>query len=201
MVSEQEILKAACGVDEEQESNSIVKVEAKILHFEEDGSEEPVSDVTLDGPCVNLHRGYRYTMIDLQFDEDNDPDFIRLSDMLRDFTVPEQSMDAGNDRIPAIVLTVMPKVYDGEYFICGMYGAWCLMPSEEGGSSDTVRFIFENELVHTYRINTDLLEQEEDGQNPDYFEEREDGYPEDYPGDMEYLTDFERTEDTEYEEE
>ena len=161
MVSERDIFKAACGINEEQESNSIIRVEAKILHLAGGGSEETVSDLTMDNPCVSIHRSYRYTLIDLEFDDNSDPDLIRLSDMLRGFTVPEESMDVENDRIPAIILTVMPKAFDGEYFICGMHGVWCLMPSENGRPVDTVRFIFDNELVHTYQINADALDQDE----------------------------------------
>lgn len=167
MVSEMEIFKAACGLNDDGEGRSIVRAEAKILHLKDGGSEEPVSDMTMDGLCVNIHRSYRYTMIDLQFDDNYDPDFVRLSTMLKDFTGPEQSMDVGNDRVPALVLTVMPKAYDGEYFICGMHGTWCLMPSAPNRLADTVRFIFDNELVHTYQINEDTLEKAmEDDEEP-----------------------------------
>lgn len=158
MVSEKEIFKAACGMNEEQESNSIIRVETKLLHLADGGSEEALSDLTLDGPCVNIHRSLRFTMIDLEFDNNDDPDYLHLASMLKDFTGYEQSMDVENDRIPALVLTIMPKELDGEYFICGMHGAWCLMPSTPEGPADTVRFIFDNELVHTYRINADVPE-------------------------------------------
>ena len=187
MTNEQEIFKVACGMDEEQESNSIIRVEAKILHLADGGSEETVSELTLDGPCVNIHRSFRYTMIDLQFEDARDPDFIRLSDMLKDFTTTEQSMDVENDRIPALVLTIMPTALDGEYYICGMHGTWCLMPSEAGLFADIVRFIFDNELVHAYQINTDELSDDEE----DYAGEE---------GSTEDFMDSERGEDTEDEE-
>ena len=179
MVKEKEIIRAACGINEEQESNSIIRVEIKILHLLEGGSKEPLSDLTLDGPVVNIHRSFRYTMIDLQFDSENDQDFILLSEMLRDFTGTEQSMDVEKDRIPALVVTVMPKAYDGEYFICGMHGIWCLMPSGTGQFMDTLRFIFDNELVHVFQINTDALELD-DGSNNEEITDSEETEEEDH---------------------
>ena len=182
MIKEKEIIRAACGVNEEQESNSIIRVETKILHLSEGGSEEPLSDLTLDTPIVNIHRSFRYTMIDLQFDSENDQDFILLSEMLRDFTGTEQSMDVEKDRIPVLVVTVMPKAYDGEYFICGMHGIWCLMPSGTGKFMDTVRFIFDNELVYVFQINPDALESDdEEGEydETEYDETENDGTEDD----------------------
>jgi len=175
MVKENEVIRASCGMNEERESNSIIRVETKILHLVDGGSEEPLSNLTLDAPIVNIHRSFRYTMIDLQFDSESDPDLIRLSKMLRNLSVSEQSMDVEKDHIPTLVVTVMPKAFDGEYFICGMHGIWCLMPSETGRSADTVRFIFDNELVHVFRINSDALESDdEEGENDETEDDGED---------------------------
>ena len=157
MREEMEIIRAACGLDENGETKSVVRVEAKILSLSGEGSEEPVSDMTLDNPCVNIHKSFRYTMVDLEFSDSADEEYAKLTNMLKDFTVPERSMDLEEDLIPALVLTILPKEFEGEYFICGMHGTWCLMPSAPDRPVDTVRFLFENELIHTFKLDDDAI--------------------------------------------
>ena len=159
-MTEKEVFIAACGVDDDQNNKSIVKIESKIFHTK-NSTEEDVSERTIDGPVVNIFRSMRYTMIDLQFSDNSDYDYINVSAMLKDFCTPGNSIDDLAEDIPAIVLTVMPKSLEGEYYICGMHGTWCLMPSQPNRLADTIRFIFDNNLVHTYQIDESQVDTDE----------------------------------------
>ncbi len=150
-MTEREVFVAACGVDEEGVNRSLVKIETKFLTM--DGEEDAVGEITLDGPVVNIFRSMRFTMLDLTYDSGTDFDFVHAVQLLKDFSVPENSLDDEDTRVPCIQLTVMPKELDGVYYITGVHGTWCLMPSVPGRADDTIRFLFENDLVHTYRIN------------------------------------------------
>ena len=167
MRDEIEIIKAACGLDENGEPRSVVRMEAKILHLSGEGSEETLSEMTLDDPCVNIHRSFRYTMVDLEFGDSKNEEYTRSVKMLKESTSPEQSMDLENDRVPTLVLTVVPKEFDGEYFICGMHGTWCLMPSVPDQPADTVRFLFENELIHTFKLDDEAISEGENEADED----------------------------------
>ena len=167
MRDEIEIIKAACGLDENGEPRSVVRMEAKILHLSGEGSEETLSEMTLDDPCVNIHRSFRYTMVDLEFGDSKNEEYTRSVKILKESTSPEQSIDLENDRVPTLVLTVVPKEFDGEYFICGMHGTWCLMPSVPDQPADTVRFLFENELIHTFKLDDEAISEGENEADED----------------------------------
>lgn len=151
-MTEKDILIACCGTDADGITNSIVKVQNTILDINKD-AEDIKSEVTLDNPSVNIMRTYRYTIVDLIFINDTDYDYINTVQMLRDFIIPENSMDAEDSLVPAIVVTISPKSFEGQYYVAGMHGTWCLMPSDPSGPVNTIRFIFDNELLHTYELN------------------------------------------------
>lgn len=157
-MTDKDVFQAACGVTEDKDNKSLIKIETKFIHTENGGSEETVEQRTLDGPIINIFRSLRYTMVDIQFADNCDYDYINVTQMLKNFCTPKNSMDTVADKIPAIVLTVMPKSLQGQYYICAMHGTWCLMPSKPNRMADTIRFIFDNELIHTYQINPEKLD-------------------------------------------
>ena len=156
-MTDKDVFKAACGITEDKDNKSLVKIETK-FYSANDNSEADVEQRTIDGPVVNIFRSLRYTIVDLQFSDNSDYDYINVSQMLKNFSTPENSMDTVTDKIPAIVLTVMPKSLEGQYYICGMHGTWCLQPSAPNKLADTIRFIFENDLLHTYQVNPTALD-------------------------------------------
>ncbi len=172
-MTEKEVFIATCGVDEDKNNKSLIKVETKVFHID-DETEETISERTLDGPVVNIFRSMRYTMIDLKFRDNSDYDYINVSALLKEFCVPENSIDDKASDIPAVVLTVMPKELEGEYYITGMHGTWTLMPSQPNRLADTIRFIFDNNLVHTYRVDAEDIDIDEVNEEI-YMEEMSDG--------------------------
>ena len=159
-ITEKTVFIAACGVDEKGTNKSITKVETNYLNVA-DNAEKVESEITMDGAVVNIFRSLRYTMIDFQFTNSADCDYVRALQLLKEFSIPENSLDTESSIIPCIQVTVMPKELEGKYFITGIHGTWCAIPSEPNRLADTIRFIFENGLVHTYRINEKNIDYDE----------------------------------------
>lgn len=157
MLTEKQIFIEASGVDEEGTPKSLVQLATKFFDVNE-GDEEKVREMTFDGAVVNIFRSLRMTMIDLKFESAVDYGFIQASEMLKEFTTAENSTDEETGRMPIVQLTIMPKELEGQYYICGIHGSWCLMPSEPGKAADIIRFIFDNDTVHSFEINETELD-------------------------------------------
>lgn len=151
-LTEKDIMELACGVDEDGDNNGVVKVNLSKLDVTSE-KEEIVFETFLDGPVINIFRGYRLTQIDIEFPSSQDFDLMQLNHQLNEFTTIQNSLDEETETIPAIILNIMPKDYIGEYFISALHGSWCLMPKEVGNEISVIRFIFENPLVHVFRVN------------------------------------------------
>lgn len=159
MMTERDVFLASCGVGEEGQGKSVMQVATKFLNIADD-TEEIVRQLTMDGAVVNIFRSMRFTMVDLKFGSGTDYDFIQTVQLLSEFTTAENSIDDNAERIPCVQLTLMPKQLEGEYYVCGIHGTWCVMPSEAGRMPDMVRFMFDNDCLHTYRINEDAIDED-----------------------------------------
>ncbi len=157
--TEKDVLMASCGISEEypEEPKAQILVETKKLNLT-NGEEEIIDKIDLYGPIVNCFRNLQHMMLDIQFDSASDPDFIKTVKALKDFCVPENSLEEGSDKLPVVVVTIMPVSLEGEYFAAGVNGSWVVMPSQANRLPDTIRFIFNNMDFHTYRINESELE-------------------------------------------
>ena len=154
-MTEKDVFLASCGVDEDGEGKSVAMIETLFIDSDPSKDEKIVDSITFDGVPVNIFRSLRSTIIDLQFRDNTDYDFIQSLTILKDFTRAENSIDEKS--VPTIQLTVMPKEYEGLYYITGVHGTWCAMADVPGKLPDIIRFIFDNDLVHTYRIADEAL--------------------------------------------
>ena len=156
--TERDVLMAACGVNQQmpEQPKAQILLETKLLDFQND-SEVRVDSMELYGPIINCFRNVQHMCVDVQFDE-YDLDFIQSVQMLKSFCSPEYSLDNQNGIVPVVVLTILPISLEGEYFASGVNGSWVIMPSQANRLPDTIRFIFNNQDFHTYRLNEDKLE-------------------------------------------
>ena len=157
MKSEKEIFISSCG-----KNKSVATIETKFIATKDDTVEE-VDEKVLDGLTVNIFKSLRYTLVDLTFEDSNDYDFVQTATVLRNFSKAENGINMENGKIPCIQLTIAPKEFEGDYYITGVHGTWCLMASKPDEKDDTVRFIFENDLIHSYHLNQDTIAEKEPG--------------------------------------
>ena len=155
---EKDIILSACGVGEYGEPKGCVTVNFARWHMEEQ-REEVVKRLFTNEPVINITRTPRLTMVDLTFEMGEDSDFHELLEFLRMSSEPENSFDREEDVMPTLYVTIMPYIYEMEYFLTGLHGVWCLMPSVADGEIDTVRLIFNNELFSVYQVDGEVLDE------------------------------------------
>ena len=159
-MTEKDILKEACGVDEAGEAKAQVMLETKFIDVEQ-GEEIRVDSMQMQGPVINCFRSLHRINVDMKFEDAYDTDLVQCLHMLNGFCVPENSMDSSNSLIPVVQVTIMPLSLEGEYFIGGFHASWTVIPSQPDKLPDTIRLIFNNNDFHAYHIHEDMLEPEE----------------------------------------
>ena len=150
VLTEHDVLEACCGEDSGGIPNGIISVKMSIFNSET-MEESVVDEIVLDTPVIAISRSAVFTMADVTFDRPDDYDLVNLIGRLNGFNGKYLN---GRDltKIGAVIVTIVPKEYVGEYFAVGMYGAWCLQPSKAGEAADCVRFIFENEYFTVFEV-------------------------------------------------
>lgn len=156
MLSEKEVLIAACGKDRDGYSKSAVKIDNAIINVNT-GDESIVKELLIDDAIVNIFRNAQMTMLDLTYDNPENYEFENLIRFLQDATQTENTMDSQQQHVPSIVITVCPKELEFEYYITGIHALWCIQPSQAGGVNDTVRLIFTNSLFHVYHMDLEKM--------------------------------------------
>ena len=164
-LKEIEVYRACCGEDEDGFSRAAAAVKLLMLKGEEKAEE--IDEIVLDNPVINIYRDPRRTLIDLTFLNVMDFELTNLVVRLQSFFSEKLSMR--QDAIPSVMVTLAPKEFAGQYYVSAIHGMWFVMPSVIGGENDTVRFIFENDLVNCFEAEDTGEEQEseEEGINED----------------------------------
>lgn len=184
---EKDIILSACGVGEYGEPKGCVSVNFAKWHME-DQREEIVKEFFTNEPVINITRTPRFTMVDLAFEMGEDSDFREMLDVLRMSSELGNAFDEEGDVMSVMYMTIMPYEYEMEYFLTGLHGVWCLIPSEQVGEIDTVRMIFNNELFSVYQVDEEVLDalREEVYLDGEDFGDREDFGVEGDSGDESY---------------
>ena len=158
MITELDILTAACGADEGGYGKAVVLFENKIMNFETK-QQKIFEDMTLNTPVLNIFRDMRHTMVDVMFENASDYDLIQLFNMLKRFTDIKNMKDLTELEVPSIQLTIIPNEYEGQFFITAFHGSWVLTSSQANRLPNTIRFIFDNDTFNVYSM-TDTGEAE-----------------------------------------
>lgn len=156
-MNDKEVMLSCCGVDEDSLPRGAAALKMAKIHLR-DEKEEILDELILDTPVISMHRGVKFTMIDLVFRDPDDFAFINSVARLQKFTRAMHSAegeDSNDGTIPTIAVTVVPHELMDEYFISGMHGIWCVMPSHIGSANDTLRFIFTNDCFHVFCMDRD----------------------------------------------
>ena len=151
-----EIFEACVGINDMGDPKSITRVSTSIM-TRNDMSEEERDEIIINGAVVNIFQSARLSMVSLTFEDPYDTDFISLCSIINEFQQYKNSIDG--DAMPVISVSVMPKTESG-YYVMGVGGIGVVQPSKAGGANDTVTFIFTNDTIHPYMVDTDTVEKE-----------------------------------------
>ncbi|MBR1641562.1 MAG: hypothetical protein IJ683_04480 [Butyrivibrio sp.] len=111
----------------------------------------------MDNPVVDIHQNARFTLVNLTFEDINDPDLIKISEMVKGFQTASNSID--EKKAPHVAITIMPKEIAGS-FIHGVSGVAVLQSSRAGVGPDTASFILANDCIHAYMLDLEKAEEE-----------------------------------------
>ncbi len=166
-----DVFEAACGVDSLGDNNAVVKVQTEFIG-KNDLEVAETDHIDMDNPVVEIHQNARLTLVNLKFEDENDSDFVYLSDMVKKFQTIENSMDS--DKTPSISITILPKDIQG-FFIHGVSGVGILQSSAPNKGFDTVSLVFTNDCIHAYAMDLDKIDS--DKLESDAFMEEHFGQP------------------------
>ena len=151
-----DVFKAACGKNILDENKSVVKVQAEKINRNNLESQE-IDSLDMDNPVVDIHQNARLTIVNLTFEDADDPDFLYLADMVKRFQTNDNSMS--DTETPGMAITILPKEMTG-FFIHGVSGM-SILQSSNNKEFDTVSFIFTNDCIHAYAMDLDQIDSDQ----------------------------------------
>ena len=98
-----------------------------------------------------------WVVIDLEFEDDTDPDLVRMTEVCRAY---DERMHERCGTICEGESLVVSVTQLGEYesFLVGIDGAWGLRPAETESGCSVIRFIFEREKTGVYELDEAEME-------------------------------------------
>ncbi len=147
------IMLASCGEDSEGFSKAAVAIKGSEFNFKTE-TENVIFEEILEEPVVNIFRSVGYSMVDLTFKSEDLDNLWEVIERMQAFT-NARMMPESEDVLPTVVVTIIPKEYDGEYYLSCMNAMWCIQPSVRNGEYDTLRFIVANDFFHGFRTTYD----------------------------------------------
>ncbi|MBO5620459.1 MAG: hypothetical protein J5959_02375 [Butyrivibrio sp.] len=152
MMEAKEVFEAVCGRDEVGDNRALVRVQVGIV--DRTTMEETVEGYhDMDNPVVEICQRAGTTRVDLGFEDFEDPDFCRVSDLIKEFQDLEGAVDEA--RIPVISLTILPKEMEG-FYVHGVTGVNILRNVEEREGL-CVAFVFANDFIHAYELDREQV--------------------------------------------
>ncbi len=154
-MTDKEVMMNCCGVDDNGLPRAMAALKMAKIHVKE-AREEIKDELILDTPVISMHRGPKFTMIDLIFQDPGDFSFVNCVGRLQKFfRIGHSSEHEDTDEavIPTLAVTIAPRELMDEYFVSGMHGIFTVMPSHIGMPNDTLRFIFTNDSFHVFSMD------------------------------------------------
>lgn len=118
-------------------------------------AETVVSASTLRA-VLAMHLTDRWVVIDLEFEDEQDPDLVRMTEICSAFDERSFAEDSLGER-ESLVLSVT-QLGEYESFLVGLDGTWGLKPAESGGGCRGIRLIFDREKTGVYELDEEEME-------------------------------------------
>lgn len=147
-----EILKSACGKAENSESNSAITIN---LYKGDLNSEnlEPAYTHTTHNPEVDIKCTGDYVIIDLLFRTEKDSDLQILWTILEKYGAMQSVRYEGEDPY-ACIITIVPKLYNGQYFInVANPLIWVLQSPKPGQPANVIRFMSTSDFLEVFETD------------------------------------------------
>lgn len=143
-MNEKELIKEISGVDEANMPKSFVGIFHEVWNAE--GMSRQISENTFYKPEVELFLHMKYLQIDFKFKSPNDQDLAIMWRILEDYCKSENSGDNENGEYPLLTINIVPKKYNGKYYLLASNPIiHTLQPNTVKSEPTVIRMVFADE--------------------------------------------------------
>lgn len=156
------ICEAACGCDAENNAKSYISLSYKVLN-QETQAVTTKNEIALDNPVFSIKKLDNLIQASLRFSYPMDGDLRLLWNIIKTYE-DNLSNEENLTQLPVLVLTIIPKEFDGAYFIsaeCPLH--YFLEAQSIGEQANTISFLFDAESFMFYEsddIDNEQIETE-----------------------------------------
>ena len=157
------ICDAACGCNAENNTKSYISLSYKILN-QKDHTVITKNEIALDKPIFFIKKIDNLIQTSLRFPHPMDSDLRLLWNIVKTYENAFTNEVLDTTSLPILVLTVIPKEFEGSYFISAEFPLHYFLESESIGEQvNTVSFLFDAENFVFYEsddIDSEQIESE-----------------------------------------
>lgn len=149
-----EIIKAACGKNENNNPNCSLTLCTQKWSVMEDKEPETIGEHPAYRPVLDLQKHGKFIQIDLEFPALSDIDLKIMWNMFEKYGRELDEVDDNSESIPVSALTIVPLVYEGGYYMIAINPIfWTLQPSQPGKEATVIRLLYEEENLNFYEAS------------------------------------------------
>lgn len=154
-----EIIKAACGKNEDNNPNCTFTLCTQKWSIMEDKEPETIGEHPAYKPVLNIQKHGKFIQIDLEYPATSDTDLKIMWNMLEKYGRELDEVDDDSESIPMSVLTMVPLVYEGCYYMIAINPIfWALQPSQPGKDATVIRLLYEEENLNFYEASEEDID-------------------------------------------
>lgn len=143
-MNKKDLIKEISGVDEANMPKSFVGIFHEIWNSE--GKSRQVSENTFYKPSVEIFLHLKYLQIDFKFKSPADQDLAMMWNVLEDYCKSENSFDRENGEYPLLTVNLVPKKYNGKYYLLATNPIiHTLQPNTVNSEPTVIRMVFADE--------------------------------------------------------
>lgn len=140
-MNEKQLIKDISGVDEMNMPKSFVGIYHEIWNSE--GKTQQVSENTFYKPDVEIFLHLKYLQIDFKFKSSTDQDLAVMWRVLENYCKSENSGDSENGEYPLLTVNIVPKKYNGKYYLLATNPIiHTLQPNTVNSEPTVIRMVF-----------------------------------------------------------
>ena len=154
------IIKSMVGPKTDSSKVVVNMVLSKGIKTEEGFEAKEVSSCASNNAEVYLERRGDMVQLDIAFDSNSDQELNKMWGILEGYgeKVHEELSSKFIDEPSGLLIQMMPKEYEGEYFIDITFPIlWCLMPKNPNSHIFKIRILFDADSFELYKVETDMF--------------------------------------------
>lgn len=154
MMSEVELIQAIEGADETGAARAACCI--SVIKNSAERDPEAVSSAATLEAVVSICLTEKWAVVDLQFPEPLDYDFLRMAQVCKEY---EDALRKADENISYSLVLSLAPAGDYDFFLVGGDGFWSFMASDPTAESDTIRYLFPQDRFGAYELEADAVEE------------------------------------------